>query len=74
MFFEDFERTIWEWGYGIVALNHFTKAGKRSTYCVVLSRDSMKAFKSEGSCSTEVFEDIRNQIGTFRSQALQEGK
>ncbi len=63
MNFEEFEKKIWEKGYGIVAMNHYTKDGKRFTYCVVLSRDKDKAFQAEGENSEEVFEEIYNKIG-----------
>lgn len=68
MKFEEFERKVWEKGYGIAAMNHYTIGGKRRTYCVVLSRNKERAFQAEGENSEEVFESILNQITGFEKE------
>lgn len=68
MKFEEFERKIWEKGYGIVAMNHYTIKGKRHTYCVVLGGNREKAFQSEAEDSEQVFDDIYNSIVNYKEQ------
>ena len=68
MQFEEFEKKIWEMGYGIVAMNHYTISGKRHTYCVILSRNRERAFYSEAENSEKVFESIYNQIINFEKK------
>jgi len=62
MKYDEFEKSIWKKGYGIVAMNHYTINGKRHTYCVILSRDEKRAFQSEAEDSEEVFESIYGKI------------
>src|SRR3989344_6754512 len=62
MKFEEFEKKIWDMGYGIVAMNHYTIGGKRRTYCVILNSNKKQAFKFEANNSEDVFENIYNQI------------
>jgi hypothetical protein len=68
MKFEEFEKKMWEKGYGIVAMNHYAISGKRRTYCVVLSKNKERAFQSEAENSEQVFEDIYNQIINFEKK------
>jgi hypothetical protein len=65
MKFEEFEKNILEKGYGIAAMNHYSINGKLYTYCVVLSRDTERAFKAEAENSEDLFDDIYNQILDF---------
>lgn len=68
MTFEDFEEQLWcRYGYGIVAMNHYTITGARRLYIAVLERRPIepwppRAFKAEGEDSGEVFADIIRQI------------
>lgn len=68
MKYEEFEKELWEKGYGIVAMNHYTINGERHTYCVVLSRNKERAFQAEGISSGEVFQKIYNQIVDFEKK------
>ena len=68
MKFEEFEKKIWEKGYGIVSMNHYTISGKRYTYCVVLSRNRERAFQAEAESSEDVFQNIYNQIINFEKK------
>lgn len=68
MDFREFEKRVWEKGYGIVAMNHYTIGGKRYTYCVVLSRNKERAFQSEAQNSEEAFENIFNQIINYEKE------
>ena len=68
MNFEEFEKKIWEKGYGIAAMNHYTIKGKRRTYCVVVSRDKERAFHSEVENSEDVFGGIIKQIEDYEKE------
>ena len=68
MNFEDFEKAIWDRGYGIAAMNHYTIKGKRYTYCVVVSRDCERAFKSEKNNFSDGFESIVDQINNYNNR------
>lgn len=62
MTFKKFEKAIWEKGYAIVAMNHYTIKNERRTYCVVLNRNKTKAFQAEAKNSEDVFENLYKQI------------
>jgi len=62
MNFEEFEKKIFEKGYGIVAMNHYFINNECHLFCVILNTKKQIAFKSEGENSYEVFENIYNQI------------
>ena len=70
MGFKEFEKEIWEKGYGITAMNHYMVSGKRHTYCVVLSKDKQRAFQFEAENSEEVFKSIYNQLINFEKKTL----
>jgi len=70
MEFEEFEKKIWKMSYSIVGMNHYIVNGKRYTYCAVSSRETKRAFKSEGENSQKVFEDIYNQIVSFKKNNI----
>lgn len=62
MTFEEFEQKIWEKGFGIVAMNHYTLSGTRRTYCVILGNDRKTAFQAEGEHSQEVFDSLYHKV------------
>lgn len=70
MKFEEFEAKIWEKGYGIVAMNHYTLGGKRFTYCVILDRNKKRAFQAEAENSEDVFKSILCQTENNQEKAL----
>ena len=67
MKFEEFEKAIWERGYGIAAMNHYTIQGEKYTYCVVISRNCERAFKSGKNSSCEGFKSIVDQIDNYNN-------
>ena len=62
MTFEKFEIYIFEKGYGIVAMNHYSINNERHLYCVVMNKDGSKAIKAEGKKSVEVFQSIADKL------------
>lgn len=71
MKFEEFERQIWAFGYGIVGLNHYSVEGKRFTYCAILNTTGNRAFREEGPDSEKVFESIIEKLRVANEQAIE---
>ncbi len=68
MDFEEFEKKIEAYGFGIVAMNHYTLQGKRHLFCVILNSLTGTAFRAEGQISSEVFESLYEQILNFKNR------
>jgi len=62
MKFEDFEKKIWDKGYGIVAMNHYSLNGKRHTYVVILNKNKTTAIQAEAENSEDAFQKIYSKI------------
>ncbi len=62
MDFELFERKLLQYGYGIVACNHYSLHKVRHLYCVIMHKDGMRSFKAEGQLSGVVFERLVNDM------------
>ena len=67
MTFEEFEKKILEKGYGIVAMNHYAKDGKRHLYCVVLGKNENEAIMEEAEHSKTVFENICKKMDEYEN-------
>ncbi|MBN2368069.1 hypothetical protein JXC34_03545 [Candidatus Woesearchaeota archaeon] len=62
MDFEEFEKRIWEKGFGIAAMNHYSINGKRMLYCIIYNTQKGKAFMQEGDISSDVFEKLYGRV------------
>jgi len=62
MNFEEFDKELIKFGYGIVAMNHFDLKGQRFIYCAIFNKKENKAYVEEDVKSSDLFRTLIEKI------------